>query len=359
MTGVFATRAASAATHHEWLRANLIIAFYTGRSRDSLLSCRHLNRKYFVHAQELALILPTASIADVFGFASVDNNGLSVLKATFHIVIVFGYASAVAWRNRAARLLLYLSVACVDFEKNALSVAICQVLSPIAQGRLFITPVLLLMLVVRFVLHGKNLTYRGLIDGLLLLLMFLILDFCLLYFLESSFFCDGVVDECAPFLQSHDSLIQIGFMEVSSRKWTHILLCRFFATPKNFPQLITVNLKRHCVIQTDQLLRLKCIYSTWCASSIHRIWTIQTLHAVNSYEVGHASVHLFSFKKLKCKVVVWGQRWAIGLRLKIFEIYNAEAHVVFIFSRARHVSLFIYIVLIFINIVFYHVIDQI
>ena len=290
----------SASTRHERLRAGLIlnlIAFLNSCDPGlGLLARRNLK---LLDAHELTLVLLRRTIADVFSFAGIDNNSLSILKTTLHIIIIFGHTSTMAWRNGTACLLLYLSVARIYFQKDAFSISICQILSPIAQDRLFITTIFRLLVVWVVPLHGQYLFNCRFVDRLLL---FLTLNLSL--FLESSFFCDGVIDEGAPFLQPHDSLIQVSFMKVCTRKGAHILFCSL-ATAENLPQLITVHLEWHWIIQTDQLLRLECI-STTIARYTNRIRTVQTLHTVNAYEVSHASVHLFSIKELEGKVIVWG-----------------------------------------------------
>ena len=143
----------SARTYHERLWANLILylipfnSWLNGNPRLAHWLFKLLN------AQKLALVLLTTAIADVFSFTCIDDYSLSILEATFHVIIIFGGTSSMARRNRTTRLLIYLSIACIYLQKDAFSIAICQILSPIAQGRLLITTIFLL-LVVRVVLNG-------------------------------------------------------------------------------------------------------------------------------------------------------------------------------------------------------------
>ena len=291
-------RVAPTGTDHEWFRADLILdfgAFDAWLDRDPWLYHWCLKLLY-THELPLVLFI-TTTIADVFGFTSVDDYSLSILQAALHIVNLLGYATTMTRRYRPSRFLIYLSVACIYFQKDAFSITICQILSTVAQRRLFITTIFLL-LIVRVVLDGEDLADRWFIDGLLLLT----LDLSLL--LESCFFCYGVVDEGAPLLQPHNALVQVSLMEMSACIWTHILFLSF-TTTENFPQFISINWEWHGVIQTDQLLRLNSI-STTVTRHADRFRTIQTLHSMYTYEVSHASVHLFAIKELESEIVVWG-----------------------------------------------------
>ena len=131
---------------------------------------------------------------------------------------------------------------------------------------------------------------------------------------------DCSIYEGPPLLQLQYTLVQVSLVEVGSCDRAHILLLLTFfivAATENMMEVLRVYAERHLV---KGLLLLLVLISLGPGA-------IQTLHPMNTNEVGHPSIHLLSIEQLESQVVIGVCRRARRLLLKVLKVNLAVTYV--------------------------------